>query len=112
MTRDELRIFVQLLNPFAPHITEEMWSMAGFEDDIYHSSWPEYDEAKTVSATVEIAVQIMGKVRGKLVVGTGDDQDTVFAAVQADEKLAAWLEGKQIIKVIYVPGKLINIVAK
>ncbi len=112
VTKDELRIFIQLLNPFAPHITEEMWELAGFEGDVYHSIWPEYDESKTVSATVEIAVQIMGKVRGKITVGTNDDQDTVFAAVCNDEKLAGWLEGKQIIKVIYVSGKLINIVAK
>ena len=112
ITKDELRIFVSLLNPFAPHVTEEMWELAGFEGDVYHTQWPIYDESKTVSATVEIAVQIMGKVRGKLVVGASDDQDTVFAAVKANEKLAALLEGKQIIKVIYVPGKLMNIVAK
>ena len=112
VTKDELRIFTALLNPFAPHVTEEMWEMAGFEGDVYHSQWPVYDEAKTVSDTVEIAVQIMGKVRGKLVVGTSDDQDTVFAAIKADAKLSALLEGKQIIKVIYVPGKLMNIVAK
>ena len=112
VTKDEMGAFLKLLNPFAPHITEEMWSLVGFEGDIYHSSWPEYDEAKTISATVEIAVQIMGKVRGKIVVGANDNQETVFAAVQADEKLAAWLAGKQIIKVIYVPGKLMNIVAK
>ena len=112
ITKDELRIFVSLLNPFAPHVTEEMWELAGCEGDVYHTQWPIYDESKTVSATVEIAVQIMGKVRGKLVVGASDDQDTVFAAVKANEKLAALLEGKQIIKVIYVPGKLMNIVAK
>ena len=112
ITKDELRIFVQLLGPFAPHVTEELWSLAGFEGDVYHSQWPEYDESKTVSATVEIAVQIMGKVRGKLVVSAGADQDTVFAAVKADEKLSALLDGKQIIKIIYVPDKLMNIVAK
>ncbi len=112
ITKDELRVFTTLLNPFAPHVTEEMWALAGFEGDVYHTVWPKYDESKTVSATVEIAVQIMGKVRGKLIVGTEDDQDTVMNAVLADAKLAAWLEGKQIIKVIYVPGKLMNIVAK
>ena len=112
VTKDEFRIFTALLNPFAPHVTEEMWEMAGFEGDVYHSQWPVYDEAKTVSDTVEIAVQIMGKVRGKLVVGTSDDQDAVFAAIKEDAKLSALLEGKQIIKVIYVPGKLMNIVAK
>ena len=112
ITKDELRIFITLLNPFAPHVTEEMWQLAGFEGDVYHTAWPAYDESKTVSDTVEIAVQIMGKVRGKLVVGASDDQDTVFAAVKADAKLASWLEGKQIIKIIYVPGKLMNIVAK
>jgi leucyl-tRNA synthetase len=89
-----------------------MWELAGFEGDVYHTQWPVYDESKTVSDTVEIAVQIMGKVRGKLVVGANDDQDTVLAAVQADAKLASLLEGKQLIKVIYVPGKLMNIVAK
>ncbi len=112
VTKDELQIFVKLLNPFAPHMTEEMWEMAGFEGDVYHSEWPVYDESKTVSDIVEIAVQIMGKVRGKIVVGRNDDQNAVMQKVMADEKLASLLNGKQIIKVIYVPGKLMNIVAK
>ncbi len=112
ITRDELKIFITMLCPFAPHLCEEMWSMAGFEGDMTYAPWPEYDESKTVLDQIEIAVQIMGKVRGKLVIPAEATENDVMAAVKADDKLSSMLEGKQIIKTIYVKGKLLNIVAK
>ena len=108
----ELKTFITLLNPFAPHITEEIWALAGFEGALYQTTFPKFDEAKTKSDTVQIVVQIMGKVRGKITAAADADEQTVLNAVKEDEKLAAWLEGKNIVKVIYVPGKLMNIVAK
>ena len=112
ITRDELKVFITMLCPFAPHLCEEMWSMAGFEGDMTYAPWPEYDESKTVLDQIEIAVQIMGKVRGKLVIPAEATEADVLAAVNADEKLSEMLAGKQIIKTIYVKGKLLNIVAK
>ena len=112
ITRDELKVFITMLCPFAPHLCEEMWSMAGFEGDMTYAPWPEYDEAKTVLDQIEIAVQIMGKVRGKLVIPAEATEADVLAAVNADAKLSEMLAGKQIIKTIYVKGKLLNIVAK
>ncbi len=112
VTRDELKIFITMLCPFAPHLCEEMWSLAGFEGDMTYAPWPEYDESKTVLSEVEIAVQIMGKVRGKITVPADADETAVMEIAKADERIAAMLEGKQIIKTIYVKGKLLNIVAK
>ena len=112
VTRDELKAFITMLCPFAPHLCEEMWEMAGFESDMTYAPWPVYDESKTVLSEIEIAVQIMGKVRGKVTVPADADENAVMAIVNADEKLAALIEGKQIIKTIYVKGKLMNIVAK
>ena len=89
-----------------------MWQQAGFDGDMTYTNWPEFDESKTVLSQVEIAVQILGKVRGKLVIPADADESAVLDMVKADEHLSSLLDGKQIIKVIYVKGKLINIVAK
>jgi leucyl-tRNA synthetase len=112
VTREELSVFIRMLCPFAPHLCEEMWQQAGFDGDMTYANWPEYDESKTVLSEVEIAVQILGKVRGKLVIPADATQDAVLDMVKADSHLASLLDGKQIVKVIYVPKKLINIVAK
>ncbi len=112
ISRDELRVFITLLCPFAPHLCEEMWEMAGLPGDMTYAPWPVYDESKTVLSEIEIAVQIMGKVRGKVTVAADADESAVMEKVMADEKLKSMLEGKQIIKTIYVKGKLMNIVAK
>ncbi len=112
ITRDELKIFITMLCPFAPHLCEEMWSMAGFDGDMTYAPWPEYDESKTVLSEVEIAVQIMGKVRGKITVPADADEAAVMELAKKDERIAGMLDGKQIIKTIYVKGKLLNIVAK
>ncbi len=112
VNKAELRAFITMLCPFAPHLCEEMWQNAGFEGDMTYAPWPEFDESKTVLNEVEIAVQIMGKVRGKLVIPANADEKTVMDMVSADAHLSSLIEGKQIIKTIYVKGKLLNIVAK
>ena len=112
VTKDEFRIFLLLLNPFAPHITEELWQMAGFEGQIAHAAWPVYDEAKCRDAEVEIAVQICGKVRGRVVIAADLDGAGAIAAAKQTAGIAEQLAGKTVVKEIYVPGKLVNIVAK
>lgn len=109
ITRGELKTLIILLNPVAPHITEEMWQIIGCEGRVYQQTWPEFDEAKTVESSVEIAVQINGKVKGTLGIQKGDPKDQVIA--KAKEVIADKLTGN-IIKEIYVPGRLVNIVMK
>ena len=113
INKAELKALLLLVNPFAPHVTEELWEVCGFgkmmaEDGV----WPTYDEAKCVDETIEIVVQINGKIRAKLNVAADIEQADAIAAAKADEKVAAELDGKNIIKEIYVKGKLVNIVAK
>ncbi|MBR3630221.1 MAG: leucine--tRNA ligase [Oscillospiraceae bacterium] len=112
INRAELRTFCLLLNPFAPHMTEEIYEANGFGGVLNEQSWPKYDEALCQDETVEIVVQICGKVKSKLNVPVGAAQDEVLAQAAADPKIAALLEGKQIIKQIYVQNKLVNFVAK
>lgn len=109
VNRAEFQTFLLLLNPVAPHITEELWSICGFQDRIYKNSWPQYDEAKTVENTVEIAVQINGKTRATVAVPVDVDKESAIAA--GKEALGAKLSGT-IVKEIYVPGRIINIVQK
>ena len=109
ITKGELKTFLILLNPVAPHITEEMWEAIGENGRVYQQTWPEYDEAKTVESTVEIAVQINGKTKSTINIAKDADKDSVIAA--AKEALGSRLSGN-IIKEIYVPGRIVNIVAK
>ncbi len=113
INREELRVFTLLLNPFAPHITEEVWEQAklgsGFASE---QSWPKYDEAKCQESTVEIALQVSGKVRARIEIPVDYTKEQAIQAAKEQEKIAAELAGKQIVKEIYVPGKLVNIVAK
>ena len=109
ITRKEFSTLLQLLNPVAPHITEELWQNLGNEGRIYQSTWPEYEEEKTVEASVEIAVQINGKTKVTLNIGKDDPKDSVIAA--AKEALGDKLTGT-IVKEIYVPGRIVNIVVK
>ncbi len=112
VTKEELRIFAILLNPFAPHLTEEMWQVLGFEGMLNEAEWPSFDPEKCRDATVEIAVQISGKVRAKLVIEPDEAKDAVLEKAKAIPAIAAQLEGKQILKEIYVPAKLVNLVAR
>ncbi len=112
LTANELKMFVQMLCPFAPHLCEEIFEQLGETELCSLSAWPEYDEAKTVDSTVEIVVQINGKLKSRLNVAADISAADAIAAAKADEKIAAEIAGKTIIKEIYVPKKLVNIVAK
>ena len=112
ITKGELKTFITMLNPFAPHITEEMWEMSGFEGMLNKTTWPTYDEAKCADDTIEIVVQINGKVRAKLNIKADAAQDEVLALAKADEKVATAISGMTVIKEIYVKGKLVNLVVK
>ena len=109
----ELKALLLLVNPFAPHVTEEMWETCGYGKMIAaDGEWPTYDEAKCIDEAIEIVVQINGKIRAKLNVPADIEQADAVSLAKADEKVAAELDGKNIIKEIYVKGKLVNIVAK
>jgi len=112
LTSDELKTFVTLLCPFAPHLCEEIWEQLGGKGFLSLAKWPEYDESKTVDNSVEIAVQINGKLRATLTIAMNADKDSVLAAVKEVPAIASAIEGKSIVKEIYVPNKLANIVVK
>ena len=112
ITRKELRTFIALLNPFAPHVTEEINEKLGSADFLAISPWPSYEEAKCIDSEIEIAVQVNGKVRAKLTVPAECTQDEALAAAKADEKIAAEIAGKTIVKELYVKGRLVNIVVR
>ena len=112
VTRGELMTFITLLNPFAPHLTEEINEVLGNREMLARAKWPEYDPAKCVDAAVEIAVQVSGKIKARLMIPTDSTEEAVKALVMADANVQAALAGKTVIKEIYVKGKLYNIVAK
>ena len=109
VTKGEFKTLLNLLNPVAPHITEELWQANGFDGRLYQTSWPEYDEEKTVESTIELAVQINGKMKGTLKVSKDEQKDNILA--MAKEMLGDKLTGT-IVKEIYVPGRIVNIVVK
>ena len=113
-TKAEYETVVQLLNPFAPHMTEELWEKLGHSHDeqLAYYPWPKYEEAKCVESTVEIAVQVNGKVKARLKVAADIDAAAAIAAAKADPAVAAALEGKQLVKEIYVKGRLVNLAVK
>ena len=112
ITKDELVIFIKLLNPFAPHITEEMWENMGNTSFLSLEKWPEYDETKTVDNLIEIAVQVNGKLRSTITIAKDSSKEEAIAYAKADEKVMEGIEGKTIVKEIYVPGRIVNIVVK
>ena len=112
VTRGELMTFITLLNPFAPHLTEEINEVLGNREMLARAKWPEYDPAKCVDAAVEIVVQVSGKIKARLMIPTDSTEEAVKALVMADASVQAALAGKTVIKEIYVKGKLYNIVAK
>ena len=108
----EFKTYLILLNPFAPHMTEELWQQAGFEGMLNEAEWPKYDEAKCADSTVEIAVQVNGKIKARINVAADISAPDAIAAAKADGAVAAAIDGKNIIKELYVPKKLVNIVVK
>lgn len=113
VNKAELRIFTVLLNPFAPHLTEEIWETCSLGNNIVaQESWPEYDEAKCKEDTVEIAVQVNGKVKARLIVAADIDSKSAIKTAKNDKKITSFISGKTMIKEIYVPGKLVNLVVK
>ncbi len=112
ITRDELRTFLLLLNPFAPHVTEEINELLSLGSMLAVSEWPSFDESKCADDTVEIAVQVNGKLRGRISVPADISEKDAIALAKGEEKVAAEIEGRNIIKELYVKGRLVNIVAK
>ena len=95
LSKDDLTIFIKLLSPFAPHICEEIWEFIGGEGLLAVSEWPKYDEGKTIAKTVEIGVQVNGKVRGTIVIPNGCEKEKAFEIAKADERIASFLEGDE-----------------
>ena len=112
ISKNDLVIFIKLLCPFAPHLCEEIWETIGGEGLLSLSQWPEYEESKTVEASVEIGVQVNGKVRGTIVIPNGCAKEEALELAKKDERVASFLEGKTLVKEIYVPNKIVNFVAK
>ncbi len=112
VTGEEFGVFIKLLNPFAPHITEELWEKGGFGGTMTEQAWPIFDESKCVEQTVEIAIQINGKVRARISLAANVSSDEAIAAAKAAPSCTEYLDGKQVVKEIYVPGRLVNIVVK
>ncbi len=113
VTKKELAIFAVLLNPFAPHVTEEVWEACALGKGIIaETSWPEYDEAKCVDDTIEIVAQVNGKIKAKLNIAADAAQDDVLAMAKSEPKVAEAVDGKNIVKEIYIKGRLVNIVVK
>ena len=112
VTKFDVETFVKILSPFAPHLCEEMWESMGHKTMLAVTPWPQYDEAKTVDSTVEIGVQFNGKSRGTVVIPADAESDAAVAAVKESGKFDGQLQDKQIVKVIYVKGKIINLIVK
>jgi leucyl-tRNA synthetase len=108
----EMKTFLILLNPVAPHITEELWQVLGFEGMLHEQSWPSYDQEKTIAQTIAIGVQVNGKVRGDITVNLNDSQEAAREKAMANDNIQRAIAGKTIVKEIYVPGRIYNIVVK
>lgn len=112
VTKDEYKTLITLLNPVAPHMTEELWLTYGNGELLSLQPWPQYDEKKTVDDEIEIVVQINGKIRDKLMIPAGLDNDGTQEVAMNTDKIKSLIEGKNVVKVIAVPNKLVNIVVK
>ena len=111
LTRSQLERFALVLSPLAPHLAEELWSKLGHVESLAYQPWPQHDESLITEATIELPVQVGGKVRGKITVDANADAKQIEHATLADEKIKAALAGKTVRKVVVVPGKIVNIVA-
>jgi len=111
-SRGDMKALLLMLSPFAPHMCEELWEMAGYDGQVCLQAWPEYDESKTVSATVQMAVQVSGKVKANIVVPADSSDEEIVAAALADPKVAKLAEGMTMVKSIVVKGKLVSLIFK
>ena len=111
-SRGDMKALLLMLSPFAPHMCEELWEMAGYGGQVCLQSWPTYDESKTIAATTQMAVQVGGKLKANIIVPTGSDDETVVAAALAEPKIAKLAEGMQLVKSIVVKGRLVNLIFK
>jgi leucyl-tRNA synthetase len=105
-------IFIRILHPFAPHLAEELWERIWEKESVFNSIWPEYDEAMTIDDTIKIAVQVLGKVRWTIQINKDEDKDSVLEKAKNNPDVAKWLKWKNIVKEIYVPWKIVNLVIK
>ncbi|MDR2524601.1 MAG: leucine--tRNA ligase [Oscillospiraceae bacterium] len=112
ITRGELRVFLLLLSPFAPHMAEELWEFCAFGGEINAQSWPRYDEAKCAEQSIELAVQVNGKVKGRIVTAADASEADVLLQAKTEEKTAEAIAGKQIVKELYIKGRLVNLVVR
>ena len=112
VNKAEFKTMLQMVSPFAPHMADELWEQFGFEGYASTSSWPVYDESKTIASEVTIAVQVGGKLKSTVTVPMGSEEAAVMEIVTADAKIAKLMEGKEIVKVIHVPNKLVNLILK
>lgn len=110
ITRKDFKTYITLLNPVAPHITEELWEMMGYEGELNQTSWPSYDEDKLSFDSFEMPVQINGKVRGKVLMSKEANKEDALKAAREDKNIKSYIEAKEVKKIIYVPGKILNIV--
>lgn len=112
INKAEFRTFIQLLNPFAPHMTEELNKIAGFEDELAYAKWPEYIEEKTIEDVINLPIQINGKLRANVDIEKDEDEESIKQKIYKNEKVKVYTEGKSIVKEIYVPNRIYNIVVK
>jgi leucyl-tRNA synthetase len=111
-SRGDLKVLLTMLSPFAPHIAEELWELQGFSGYAAEEPWLEHDESKTLESNVEIAVQIMGKLRGTINVPIDESDEVIISTAIADTKIARNIEGKEIIRTIVIKNKLVNLIIK
>ena len=112
ISHDQAERFVLILSPFAPHLAEELWQRLGHDKSLAYEPWPEYDEKLLVEKTIEIPVQVNGKLRGRITVPADADEDAIITAAISEPRVAAAIEGKSIAKKIYVPRRMVNLVVK
>ena len=112
ISEEQFKIFLILLNPVCPHITEEIWQRMGYEGYVHEASWPEYDESKTILDVIELPIQVNGKLRATVEIARDATEDEVFEKAIADDVVAKYLEGKNVVKKIYVKGRIFNIIVK
>ena len=112
ITKKDFKTYLILLNPVAPHLTEELWEEIGFESELNEASWPIYDESKLEYDSIELPVQVNGKVRATIKIAKDANQEEAVTSAENDQNIQKNIDGKEIFKVIYVPGKILNLLVK